>query len=55
MMEKINYKELSFDSYDATYKNLIYLSDEKILNILNEMRDFEDIILMGNSYNFFYI
>ena len=42
MMEKINYKELSFDSYDATYKNLIKLSDENILNILNEMRDFED-------------
>ena len=35
-MEKINYKELSFDSFDSTYKNLINLSDEKILNILNE-------------------
>ena len=48
-MEKINYKELSFDSFDATYKNLINLSDKKILNILNEIKDFED---QNKGYDF---
>ena len=62
-MEKINYKELSFDSFDSTYKNLINLSDEKILNILNEMKDFEDqnkgydfesLILLFTDHKLFY-
>ena len=38
----MQYFDCLHDSYDATYKNLIKLSDENILNILNEMKDFED-------------